>query len=267
MRKLSKKMLSFPLCCLSMKCKDLPIRIINYGVYLYAKTKYKEFQKLPSLLKETPSWFNENEDSHWKLLLSSQELNFRIEDLHKFEERVEETDSYIKQFQSKYGSDAFCLIGKELLYEVHRNSFDMELFRVICAINSVLGRKKYARITKKTIRHRMQGYKTMEVLESENQFGLEMSSDRVLGRKIEILIDKKFITKFTYNKRQSYYSTRLSYEDLVGVVKNNKVSRAKRKLHIDDWKESQKIIDEINSVRKQSSKLKLVRKNVGSRSA
>ena len=175
-----------------------------------------------------------------------------------------EFESFISNTLSK---DAYCRIGKKLMFESRDGIFDFNQFRVLCAIQSILGKKKkFARITYDRIRYAMQGYRS-RTLFFETMPVVKLLTDRQLKRIVDILHSKKFISKFTYGRRQIYFSTRLEDEELIEAVKQSKIYWQKNKLQLKDKIASAEIKKELDYLRletnyftqQQRSKLRLVK--------
>ena len=86
--------------------------------------------------------------------------------------------------------DAYCRIGKTIMFEAKDGRFDFLQFRVLCAIQSILGKKKkFARITYDRIRYAMHGYRS-KTLFFETMPVVKLLTDRQLKRIVDILHSK-----------------------------------------------------------------------------
>jgi hypothetical protein len=77
---------------------------------------------------------------------------------------------FIRQWQGRYGRDASVRIATALLWEAHDNTgLTYREFSILCAINSVIGNKRFAprRITEPSIRVRAAGFKSWTVANPE----------------------------------------------------------------------------------------------------
>lgn len=185
--------------------------------------------------------------------------------------RYRDLNSSINYFITKHGKDSYCRIGKSLLFEVRDGQFNFKQFLVLCAIGSIIGkRKKFVRITYERIRYAMHGFRSKALFDKLNSNGIELLSDKQLKRIIDILHSKKFFAKFTYQRRQIYFSTRLEDEQLRESVKQSKIYWKKKQLQIIDKTASMEIKTELDKLTLQSvsiakqkqlndSRLKLVR--------
>jgi hypothetical protein len=77
---------------------------------------------------------------------------------------------FIRQREGRYGRDASVRIATALLWEAHNNTgLTYREFSILCAINSVIGNKRFAprRITEPSIRVRAAGFKSWTVANPE----------------------------------------------------------------------------------------------------
>jgi hypothetical protein len=79
--------------------------------------------------------------------------------------------------------------------------------------------------------------------------GTILLSDRQIGTVIEVLHAKNFFSKFTYANRQTFFSTRLSNDELYKAVKNAKIFWAKKKANLMDKQVSGEIKQEIGNLK------------------
>ena len=248
-------MLEFPLCCLSYpeEEKNKVGMIISYCIVEHSK-KVNSFihKRIRELERELPFDFEEANEVHLKVVLAADELAITVSNTKNTLLNHKMLTENINDFTEKYGKDAYCRIGKKVCFETSVGKFNYSAFTVLCAIQSVLGKtKKYCRITKDRIRFRMQGYKSKSIAEQEMKDKTILLTDRQLGNRTEILYGKNFFSKFTYAQRQTFYSTRLSDEELREKVKESKIYWAEKRAGVND-----KIVT--NEIK---TKLKLIKLN------
>lgn len=259
-------MLEFPLCCLSYPIKDDKQRlnlIISYCIVEYSKKINADINNRIDLYMAThdvPAGYNKKLKTHQKILLAAGELGIIPGYILGIIERHSKLSQHIQNNQLKYGPNSYCRIGKNLCFETESGQFPYRQFAVLCAIQSILGKKaKFKRITKDRIRYAMYGYKSKEVALKESSGKERLLTDRQLGTAIEILHAKGFFSKFTYAKRQTYYSTQYkekidgkdqhSDKLLFEAVKNSKVFWAKKKAHLLDKAGTNEIKEEIKNLK------------------
>ena len=231
-------MLEFPLCCLSYpeEEKKKVGMIISYCIVEHSK-KVTSFihKRIRELEKELPSDFEDYDELHSKVVLAADELAIIVSSIKRTLLNHTILNEYINDFIVTYGKDAYCRIGKKVCFETRDGTFNYSAFTVLCAIQSILGKtKQYCRIIKDRIRYRMHGYKTKSIAEQEMKDKTILLTDRQLGNRINILYGKNFFSKFTYAQRQTFYSTRLSDEQLRDKVKESKIYWAERKAGVND---------------------------------
>jgi hypothetical protein len=231
-------MLEFPLCCLSIPEDDIDKieMIISYCIVEHSlKVNSYIHKRIRELQRRLPTDFEDFDESHSKIVLAADELGISISSIEKNQSNHQRVSSYIATFTEKNGKDAFCRIGKEICFETKTKKFDYSLFTILCAIQSIIGKKKlYCRITKDRVRYRMHGYKSKEVAEESMIDKSILLSDRQIGIRINTLNGKNLISKFTYAKRQTFYSTRLTDEELRERVKESKLYWAGKKASVID---------------------------------
>ncbi len=245
----------FPLCALSfIKHRDELDCFISYCIVSH--TNKLKHGTLKEKCSESAEYFGVSGLSH--------EARLR---------KFNAIDSHIQQYISNYGKDSYCRIGKNLLFETRDGQFDFKQFHVLCAISSILGKKKkFARITYDRIRYAMNGYRSKSIFLNENTTGIELLSDKQIKRVVDILHSKKFFSKFTYRNRQIFFSTKLEDEELREAVKSSKIYWKKKQLQLVDKVFSNEIkeeLDKLNHINKssfekstsQQSNLRLVKAN------
>lgn len=243
-------MFEFPLCCLSYPSSNKLDLNISYCIVEHSKKIESKIDSRISELDKYPSDFNRKNEKHKKILLAGDELGVILGSVTGTIANHNQLSSYINNFKIKHGKDSYCRVGKKLLFEVRDSQFDYRSFSVLCAIQSILGKsKKFKRITKDRIRYAMLGYKSKAVALAEMTKGTMLLTDRQIGTVVEVLHAKKFFSKFTYANRQTFFSTRLSNDELYKAVKNAKIFWAEKKANLMDKQVSGEIKKEIGNLR------------------
>ena len=84
-----------------------------------------------------------------------------------------------------------------------------------------------------------------------------------MKNRIEFLNAKKFFSKFTFARRQIYYSTRIdSNEELIEAVKKSKLYWMKKKLQIEDIAASNNIKRELLMLKNEANGLSIEQKTI-----
>lgn len=173
--------------------------------------------------------------------------------LGNYSDTMERYNLLNKSIQSQLklsGKDSYCRMGKMLTFEARDGQFDFNQYRVLCAIHSILGKKKkFVRITYDRIRYAMHGYRSKELF-LKSAPNVDLFTDRRLKYIIDILHSKKFFSRFTYGRRQIYYSTMLDDDEkLRDAVKLSKIYWQKTKLRLEDKVATAEIKKELEYLR------------------
>ncbi|MDR3594291.1 hypothetical protein [Clostridium sp.] len=197
--------------------------------------------------------YNKNSLFHKKILIATSHLGVIIYNVRHEIEEYQKLNEAISSYVSRNGKDAYCRIGKAIIFETCEGKFDYNLFSVLCGIQSILRDDKFKRITYDRIRYAMHGYKSKTVFEQENP-GIKLLTDRQLKRLVDLLHAKQFFSRFTYANRQIYYSTKIDNdEQLREAVKQTKLYWAKNKSNIDDKIATLEIKQEIQKEREKAN--------------
>lgn len=243
-------MFEFPLCCLSYPSDDRLNLIISYCIVEHSNKIKTKIDSRIAELDKYPYDFNRKSERHKRIILAADELGVMLGSVTGTIANHNQLSAFINNFKLKFDKDSYCRVGRKLLFETRDGQFDYRSFSVLCAIQSVLGKsKKFKRITKDRIRYAMLGYKSKAVALSEMSKGTMLLTDRQLGTVIEVLHAKKFFSKFTYANRQTFFSTRLSNDELYQSVKNAKIFWAKKKANLMDKQVSSEIKQEIGNLK------------------
>ena len=204
----------FSLCCLNYD-KDISVTaglLISYGIVEFAKKLEKEIELNDDDYDKIENYIENNnlKKSIFPIddfiILSAIKLNISISSLHWTKKNHSEINSYIINFEERHGTDAKVKIHKDLLFEVRDKKFDERLFRVYCGIVSIIGNKKFVRITNKRISYRMLGFKSEDIYYKENLNYILLTARQVTTC-TDKLSEKNFFGKLTYRNRLTFYST------------------------------------------------------------
>lgn len=201
---LSKIMFTYPLSLL--RCGDdiLVEKFIAYGLIRSFEDRLKS--------KNESKTININEI---KQFLDEHKIDFiEPEDLLKDYVEVEQNTV---DFERDYGTDAYGLIGLDLLLECKRGKYTFRLLRTYAAIKAILGRtNKHKWISYSRINYALRGYKSkaiaIEYNEQEN-----LVCEKTIARNVKRLKEMGFFAVFYYG-RKNYYSTYYDQEKLKSIV-------------------------------------------------
>ena len=218
-REMDGVMLEFPLCSLSYQTNDRERvdLIISYCLMEYSKKiKIDVCEAIDFLTENLPNDFDQQSSKHIRLLVAAQQLGIILESCSRLEKDYKKLLKHISNYAIKYGSDAYCRVGKRLCFEARDGILPYRQFAIICAVQSIIGKTaKYKKITKDRIRYAMRGYKSKNIALLEKEKDQIRLTDRQIGKTLEILQSKRLFTKFTFANRQPYYSTLLNNVDNV----------------------------------------------------
>jgi len=177
-------------------------------------------------------------------------MKTRIVSIEQARNDYDSLRSYLFSYKLKYGEDAYCRIGKQILEETKRKVFDEKNFRFLCALSSVLGKKSlFKRVTKEILAVRMLGYKTKDICCAELVSPKILSRGQI-DRLTKRISGKELFSKFTYSNRITFYSTKLNTEELRLAVMNSLVSFEKKESSTNDKDYSLLIKAKIDNMKK-----------------
>ena len=188
---------------------------------------------------EVKRW-NPDDPTHQRILITCSRKGLTVYDCFSVYNSYKSETEYLDEFKLKFGNDMWTRIGVDIAWDTLKGNFDYDLFAILCAVNGILGTKEaYKRITLDRIRAAMNGYKKYpiykEIIQSGNlsENNLSKIKDRTLYRKLDKLSDMNFFLKYTYKKRQTFYSTRIAtIEELVESVCRVKSNRMRKRANI-----------------------------------
>ena len=172
-----------------------------------------------SLIGDDSICFNEENDKEIAVLIGAAELDIKFRDVNSFVNRWSKIDAYKTTFEIMNGRDADVRIATELLTETFRDAgLTYREFSVLCAIYSCIGIKNYpVRITRSQIQCRQLGYKTQAIMKEElhmREDGATPLTLRQINYTVDALHERNFFSRARANKRETYYSHRLTKDEL-----------------------------------------------------
>ena len=263
------KTLIFPLCLLNFPDErhNKYDKIISYSIVRFAKKLmetidieeegFSQFIKRNKIID-----FNKKYKLHKYIIHTCKILSITIGNITGLIYEYEEMNNFEYEYEKQYGKDAQVKVNNKLLFEVRDSKFNERLFRVYCAIKSLIGEKDFCRITLKTISYRMYGFKKLDIFKKEfdsiNNY--QQLSDRQIKTATEKLMQLKFFEKSTRNKRCTYYSVKQRDENF-----NTKLSDflTKRKLDKNKSKIQNQIIDKMINDKYEESLKKIIGTDTG----
>lgn len=254
-RTFDKKFFEFPICVL-IYCKtdrEKLLELISYCLVEMAICVDAEFEKLDLRNYKLPIDFKENKEFHIKIICVAYDYGLEFQSIKTTVIQWQRMKMFTVSFQAKYGKDAICRIGKQLLIETIKGIFDLKELLVLCAIQSVIGKKKiYARITYERIAYCMMGYRKRDISITENMYQQRLS-DRQVAICVSKLHNKRLITTITYF-REKYYSTRIKTDErLQEIIAHKKYKYAEKKKNVTNKEWARNVKREIERIKNTST--------------
>lgn len=206
---------------------EFPLIYLNYiGDDICKLNELLEMQVVDKALKSSNnitldfskvkiSDFDHENPVHRKIVVTAKILNVKIDSIENAIQYWLDFKTFQISYEDKYGKDAFCRIGKKLTEDVINGYFGLREYKVLAAIQSVLGKQKsFLRITYEQISYRMHGYKRKRITQIEGK-NLHVLSAHQIKTSVTKLINKKLLICVTYLFREKYYSTKIKRTDVL----------------------------------------------------
>lgn len=227
----------FPLCLLAYQERDLECEgslfvptlpqlandIISFGIVEYAAKLSKDRFVFSSVDKlafdkyiKSQKLKVENEFDKY-IVLSALKLTIDIHNIEVIKSIHKTFTNYVNVFESEFGKDVRVKIHKDLLRDVRDKKLDERMFRVYCAIVSIIGKKQFVRITRKRIAIRMLGFKSEDVFD-KLQANYKLLTDRQIETTVNNCQRRNLFDFVTYGKRLIFYSLNRSKSELAKLV-------------------------------------------------
>lgn len=194
--------------------------IVEYGYWLYSNHTLtsQNYSRIQQAVEQNQiSNFDYENDEHYYFILASIQQGVAIHNIETVLFKHKRINNFISQYEHYHRKDVRVKVHRDLLVETRDGKFAFDLFRVYCAIKSILGIKPFCRITSERIKYCMLGFKSKKVFELEKCTDTLFSRGRIDYR-INILSNKKLIDKVTFRKRIRFISTRFKGKQLEDVV-------------------------------------------------
>jgi len=120
-----------------------------------------------------------------------------------------------------YGMSKLTRVSSELYADALKNpAFTLRTFAVLCAVKSGIGGKIYARLSRNQIRAMAAGFAGANEYKqrSESESADIRLTDNQVRTDIAHLVDRGFFVRFCPNRRHTFYSGKLSLDELVDVL-------------------------------------------------
>lgn len=240
-KKSSEPFFQFPLCALAYggTPKERLNAILDYAVLETGETIWRGYdtvgQKLlvSSWKNDTrlPADINLDRPLHQAVMAGATSLRVRMPPLDQLVRRHDDLMRFVNKHGDLYGASPQVRIRHDLFFEARDGKgVSYPEFTVLAAIYSVIGKKQSPPlICQSTIRHRALGYKSPTVQEAElgrRTDGAQPLTEWQLRRTLERLHERKLFARFTYARRLTYYSHKMTDIELRAAIVARKSYRA-----------------------------------------
>ncbi len=236
---MSGRFFQFPLCVLSFPGSEREQLddIISFACVEVGKKQWQRFSQIEKDLRreQQPSKIHCTckidlaDDAHQQAVAGAQQLKVIIRNIHGIVAEHACLTRFIHEFERKHRPDAQVRLATNLVFEVRDNKgMSYSQLAVLAAIYSKIGAAKGpVRITREEIWRRALGFKSKRVFSVEMRDRQAWVTQRQVRSIIERLHDRKFFARVTYARRQTYYSHRLTADQLAKAVITQKLQRAR----------------------------------------
>jgi hypothetical protein len=214
--------------------------IICYGFVRAGIAMHRKLDATPCSVKAleirqyagTPNDYMTGNWEHVAAMLGAREFGIKPGSVQISIGRFDALDKFRTRFESANGPDATVRIKKDLVFEARDGrGISYREFAVLCGLYSIIGAKDYpVRVTRDQVRRRMLGYKSAAVADRElakREDGAKLLTIRQTSSTLEKLHERRFFARARANARQTYYSNRLSQEELEKKLIEGKTYSAK----------------------------------------
>lgn len=261
------KYFQFPLCALSFCAteKERLEHIISFGFIEAGIAMYKKLdteirkEKAEQFAADsgTPNDYKRSYDYHVAAMIGAKEIGVIPNNLVYSMQRWTEMSEFRNQFHTRHGNDVLVRIKKDLVFEARDdNGISYRELSILCAVYSCIGAtEKPVRITKATIQNRMLGYKSAKVMKAEIKSRKDSAkplTPRQIGYTLDSLDERKFFARARPNERQTYFSHRLTEEELHDALFKRKTAKAR--FHATRKTSNNSLMERIKSERERLAK-------------
>jgi hypothetical protein len=150
--------------------------------------------------------------------------------------RWKQGDSFVCQWERRYGKDALVRIGTTLLWEALSNTgLTYREFSILSAINSIIGRRRFVpkRITEPSIQVRAAGFKSWKVAHSELPSEKSPKTGLLTAHQVRYTLEKlherKFFARARVGAKTVKYMLGVSDDDLRAILRQRETYQARFK--------------------------------------
>jgi hypothetical protein len=227
---MNRRFFQFPLCALSFPGSEWEQldNIISFGCVEVGKKQWQKFRQIEKDLRreQQPSEIyctckiDLTNDAHQQALAGAQQLKVIMGNIRGVIASHERLAHFMREFERKHGADAKVRLATKFVFEARDNKgMSYRELAVLASIYSKIGAAKGpVRITREEIWRRALGFKSKRVFSVEMRDRQPRITQRQVRSIIERLHDRRFFARLTYARRQTYYSHRLTANQLADAV-------------------------------------------------
>ena len=227
----------FPLCALSFAA-DIQERlncIISFGCVELGKKQWRTFNATEKQLRRSdlpsrhtcPCPIDLTKDEHLQVAAGAERLHIKIPNIERVLAGHATLSRFIKEFEARCGRDAQVRIRTDWIFEA-RDGKGMSYgeLAVLAAIYSKIGAsQRPVQISRDEIWKRAHGFKSDRVFRQEMSGRSPFITPRQVRSLTDRLYDRRFFARVTYARRHTYYSHRMTNEELSEAVFQLKTRR------------------------------------------
>ena len=214
----SEKYIQAPLCLLAYpgSLYDIINGMLYIGIHrtrLFLSKNPEHHYELPDNMN-LPEDFDNNNREHQLLCTAAWMSGLILHSIVNDEKQIRKYQAFVDDFESEFGSDALVRHKKALCLDVRdRGALNPREFAILSAIYSCLGQSSYKLITSDEIQRRASGCRSKEIFDTFKDRP-EPYSVKQVRNTVEDLFLKGFFGRYTYQRRYTYYSHKLSEDEL-----------------------------------------------------
>lgn len=179
----------------------------------------KEFCGQP----ETPQDYDPKDEMHLRVVLGAKKIQIRLGSVRNMVRAYTEVRELRHKYLARRGlrEDGLVRIKTAWIFDARDGKMREREFDVLCALYSCIGAFQYKWVTKDVLQFRSLGYMSAEAMEKELPGHLKSAvalSLSQIGRTLNALHGRHFFERVRPNKRQTYYSIRVTRQELEEAV-------------------------------------------------
>lgn len=105
-------------------------------------------------------------------------------------------NTFLNEFEAVNGRDAWTSVKTSYLFDARDGKLPINLFRLVCAVKSIIGKRNFSKTYKNVVLHRMFGAKKTELLSDESKKEFEILTRRRQWYKLIRTAEKRKLVTF-----------------------------------------------------------------------